>query len=109
MIRMSPCTRRAYLTARLEVTMKYGLCTLLVLAGAIAVPTAAQQATDADCSATATQATGYTPGASTGPDGGRIRGAAKGAAAGAAVGAVQGNQYDNASGALKDANQQNKA
>jgi len=47
---------------------------------------------------------GYTPGTDTGPDGSRVAGAAKGAAAGAAFGAVQNNQYDNASGGLKDAN-----
>jgi len=90
--------------------MKHALGSLLVIAGAITFPVAAQQPLDADCSATATQATGYTPGAATGPQaGGRVSGAAKGAAAGAAVGAVQGNQYDNAPGALKDANQENKA
>ena len=44
-----------------------------------------------------------------GPTAAEFSGAAKGAAAGAAVGAVQGNQYDNAPGALKDANQENKA
>ena len=90
--------------------MKHVLGSLLAIGGAIAFPVAAQQPIDADCSTAATQATGYTPGADTGPQaGGRVRGAAKGAAAGAAVGAVQGNQYDNASGRMKDANQENKA
>ena len=83
---------------------------LSILAGALAAPVTAQQPLDAECSTSATQATGYTPGADSGPQaGGRVAGAAKGAAAGAAVGAVQGNQYDNASGRAKDANQQNKA
>lgn len=78
--------------------------------GRVRFSLAAQQPLDADCSAAATQATGYTPGADTGPQaGGRVSGAAKGAAAGAAVGAVQGNQYDNASGRVQDANQENKA
>ena len=89
--------------------MKHALGSLLAIAGAIAIPAAAQQPADADCSTAATQATGYTPGADSGPDGSRVAGAAKGAAAGAAVGAVQGNQYDNASGRMKDANQENKA
>src|SRR5438046_4790872 len=73
----------------LEALMRHALGTLLVIAGAIAIPAAAQQPLDADCSAAATQATGYTPGADSGPDGSRVAGAAKGAAAGAAVGAVQ--------------------
>lgn len=93
-----------------KITMKLALGSLLAIAPVIAFPVAAQQPLDADCSATATQATGYTPGADTGPQAaGRVRGAAKGAAAGAAVGAVQGDQYDNASGRMKDANQENKA
>ena len=79
--------------------MKYAIGFSFVLAGAVAFPSAAQQPLDADCSAAATQATGYTPGADSGPDGSRVAGAAKGAAVGAAAGAVQNNQYDNASGA----------
>jgi hypothetical protein len=90
--------------------MKHSYGILLVVAGAFAFPLAAQQPVDADCSAAATQATRYTPGGDTGPQGGgRVSGAAKGAAAGAAVGAVQGNQYDNASGRVKEANQEQKA
>lgn len=89
--------------------MKHALGRLLVIAVAIAVPAIAQDAHDAQCSAAATQATGYTPGADKGPDGSRARGAARGAAAGAAAGAVQNNQYDNAPDALKDANREEKA
>jgi hypothetical protein len=89
--------------------MKYVLGSLLLISGAIAMPTAAQQAADPECSAAATQATGYTPGTESGPDGSRVAGAARGAAAGAAVGAVQNNQYDNAPGGLQDANREDKA
>ena len=88
--------------------MRYSLGVLAIVAG-IALPAAAQQPPDADCSAAATQATGYTPGTETGPDGSRVAGAARGAAAGAAVGAVQNNQYATGSGALKDANREDKA
>jgi hypothetical protein len=91
--------------------MKLSTRTALVLTAAMAIPASAQAADDAACRASATTATGYTPGASTpsGPDGDRLAGAAKGAAAGAVVGGAQNNQYDNASGALKDANQEAKA
>src|SRR5437868_1500488 len=82
-----------------------------VAACVLGVSASAYAADDATCRASATAATGYTPGSSTpsGPDGDRLAGAAKGAAAGAVVGGAQNNQYDNASGALKDANQENKA
>jgi hypothetical protein len=83
--------------------------TVLVIASVIAVPAVAQQPLDAQCSATATQATGYTPGTETGPSGNRVRGAAAGAAAGAVVGGAQGNQYDNAPDAMKDAHRQDQA
>lgn len=93
----------------LEPIMRNALGTMSAIAVAIAVPAIAQNTPDAQCSAAATQATGYTPGADTGPDGSRVRGAARGAAAGAAAGAVQNNQYDNAPDALKDANREEKA
>jgi hypothetical protein len=89
--------------------MKYALGTLLVIGAAMAVPSTAQTASDTECSAAATTATGYTPGTETGPDGSRVAGAAKGAAAGPVVGGVQNNQHATGSGALKDANQENKA
>jgi hypothetical protein len=89
--------------------MIYPLCRLLAIASLVAVPAAAQQPLDAQCSATATQATGYTPGTTTGPDGSRMRGAAAGAAAGATVGAVQNNRYDNAPDAMKDEHRQDQA
>jgi len=89
--------------------MKYAIGFSFLLAGTTAFPSAAQQPLDANCSAAATQATGYTPSADSGPDGSRVRGAARGAAAGAAAGAVQNNQYDNAPDALKDANREDKA
>ena len=89
--------------------MKHMLATLLVIAGAVALPAGAQPPLDAQCSAAATQATGYSPGTYTGPNGSRVRGAARGAAAGAAVGTVQGNRYGNAPDALKEANRENKA
>src|SRR5690349_1077709 len=73
---------------RTEAAMKYALGSLFVVAGTLAAPTAAQQPLDATCSASATQASGYTPGTDAGPDGSRARGAARGAAAGAAAGAV---------------------
>jgi hypothetical protein len=92
----------------MEGIMKHALGCLSALAVAVAVPAVAQDTPEAQCSASATQATGYTPGSS-GPDGSRVAGAAKGAAVGAAAGAVQNNQYDNASGALKDANREDKA
>src|SRR5580765_4765407 len=60
--------------------MKHALTSLFAIAGAAAIPAGAQQPVDADCSAAATQATGYTPGADSGPDGSRVSGAAKGAA-----------------------------
>jgi hypothetical protein len=75
----------------------------------MAVPAIAQQTPEAQCSTAATQATGYTPGTSSGPDGSRVAGAARGAAAGAVVGGVQNNQYDNAPDALGDANREDKA
>lgn len=89
--------------------MKLALGSLSAIAVATAVPAIAQDTPEAQCSAAATQATGYTPGVDTGPDGSRARGAARGAAAGAAAGAVQNNQYDNAPDALKDANREEKA
>jgi hypothetical protein len=92
-----------------EVFMKHALGSLSAIAVAIAVPAIAQGTPEAKCSASATQATGYTPGAATGPDGSRARGAARGAAAGAAGAAVQNNRYDNAPDALQDANRQDKA
>jgi hypothetical protein len=89
--------------------MKYPLRKLLAIVSIVAVPAVAQQPLDANCSATATQATGYTPGTDTGPNGSRMRGAARGAAAGATVGAVQNNRYDNAPDAMKDAHRENQA
>jgi len=91
-------------TLRTEAVMKYALGSLFVVAGGIGGPNGSTEPLDATCSASATQATGYTPGTDTGPDASRVAGAAKRAAAGAAFGAVQNNQYDNASGGLKDAN-----
>ena len=41
--------------------MNYALGSILVITAAIAVPSAAQTETDADCSTSATAATGYTP------------------------------------------------
>jgi hypothetical protein len=84
---------------------------LFVAACVLGVATSVHAADDATCRSSATAATGYTPGTSTpsGPDGDRLAGAAKGAAAGAVVGGAQNNQYDNASGALKDANREDKA
>ena len=66
---------------------------------------------EAQCSTSATQATGYTPGTATtsGPDGGRVAGAAKGAAVGAAVGGAQGNQYENAPDAMQDKHREDQA
>lgn len=75
----------------------------------MAVPAIAQQTPEVQCSTAATQATGYTPGTSSGPDDSRVAGAARGAAAGAVVGGVQNNQYDNAPDALGDANREDKA
>jgi hypothetical protein len=89
--------------------MKHALRNLLAIASVIAVPTLAQQPLDAQCSASATQATGYTPGTQTGPNGSRMRGAAAGAAAGATVGAVQNNRYDNAPQAMKDEHRHDQA
>ncbi len=63
--------------------MKLPTRSLVLIFSVVAVPaTVNAQATDAQCSASATQATGYTPGQSTtsGPDGDRLAGAAKGAA-----------------------------
>ena len=89
--------------------MKLALMTLWVAGSATAIPASAQQPLDAQCSAVATETTGYTPGTATGPDGSRVRGAARGAAAGAAVGAAQGNQYDSAPEGMKDAHRENQA
>jgi len=90
--------------------MKYLSLMLPLIAGAIALPAAAQDPIDSQCSASATQATGYTPGSSSGAQpGARVAGAARGAAAGATVGAVQGNQHDNAPAGMKDAHQENQA
>jgi hypothetical protein len=77
----------------------------------LGVPASVQAADDAQCRASATQATGYTPGSSTpsGPDGDRLAGAARGAAAGAAVGGAQSNQYGNAPDALQDQHRENQA
>jgi hypothetical protein len=77
----------------------------------VAVPAVAQEPSDAQCSTSATQATGYTPGAPTtsGPDGDRLAGAAKGAAVGAAVGGAQGNQYENAPDAMQDKHREDQA
>ena len=71
----------------------------------------AQAPVDAQCSASATQATGYTPGqaATSGPDGDRLAGAARGAAAGAVVGEVQGDNYGRAPDAMKDEHRENQA
>jgi hypothetical protein len=83
----------------------------LSLAFALGIPAGVQAADDAQCRASATQATGYTPGSSTpsGPDGDRLAGAARGAAAGAVVGGAQGNQYGNAPDALQDQHRENQA
>ena len=89
----------------------------LLAASILSVPAAAQQpagTVDADCKASATQATGYNPDAppptSTQPVvGGRARGAARGAAAGAVVGGVQNEQHDRAPEAVKDEHRQNQA
>lgn len=83
----------------------------LLLIGVISLSTSAQAADDAQCRATATQATGYTPGSSSpsGPDGDRLAGAAKGAAAGAVVGGAQANQYGNAPNAVQDQHRNNQA
>ena len=91
--------------------MNSSLRTCLVFACVLGVPTSVQAADDAQCRASATQATGYTPGSSTpsGPDGDRLAGAAKGAAAGAIVGGAQGNQYGNAPDALQDQHRNNQA
>jgi hypothetical protein len=89
--------------------MKHPLRNLLAIASMIAVPALAQQPLDTQCSASATQATGYTPGTQTAPNGSRMRGAAAGAAAGATVGAVQNNQYDNAPQAMKDEHRHDQA
>lgn len=92
--------------------MKLPTRSLVLIFSVVAVPaTVNAQATDAQCSASATQATGYTPGQSTtsGPDGDRLAGAAKGAAAGLVVGGAQGNQYDNAPDAVQDKHRENQA
>ena len=89
--------------------MKQSFGYILVMAGVMATPAIAQQPIDAQCSASATQATGYTPGADSGPSGNRVRGAALGAAAGATVGAVQNNRYPNAPDAMKDQHRHNQA
>jgi hypothetical protein len=89
--------------------MKHAFGRLLAIAGLVAFPAIAQESPEAQCSAAATEATGYTPSENSGPDGSRVKGAARGAAAGAAAGAVQNNQYDNAPDALKDANREDSA
>jgi hypothetical protein len=92
--------------------MKCPVPQLVVILSAVAVPAMVHaQPTDAQCSASATQATGYTPGQSStsGPDGDRLAGAAKGAAAGAVVGGAQGNQYGNAPDAVQDKHRENQA
>ncbi|MCJ8159114.1 hypothetical protein [Sphingomonas sp. LaA6.9] len=94
--------------------MKYRIPCLIVILNMFILPAAAQEPSttaDAQCRTTATQATGYTPSATTapGPDGSRVAGAAKGAAAGAVVGGVQGNRYDNAPDALQDEHRENQA
>ena len=94
--------------------MKCLIRNLVATLTVIAVPAVAQeppQSADAQCSASATQSTGYTPGQSStsGPDGDRLAGAAKGAAAGAVVGGAQGNQYDNAPDAVQDKHRENQA
>jgi hypothetical protein len=92
--------------------MKYPIPQLVVMFSAIAVPAAVQaQTAEANCSASATTATGYTPGQSStsGPDGDRLAGAAKGAAAGAVVGGAQGNQYENAPDAMQDKHREDQA
>jgi hypothetical protein len=93
----------------LEAIMKCLIPSLVVISSLIAVPVLAQQ--DPQCSASATQATGYTPGqpSTSGPDGDRLAGAAKGAAAGAVVGGAQGNQYENAPDAMQDKHRDNQA
>lgn len=94
-----------------EAMMKPSLRTLLVFACVLGIPTSVDAADDAQCRASATQATGYTPGSSapSGPDGDRLAGAAKGAAAGAAVGGAQANQYANAPDALQNQHRENQA
>ena len=92
--------------------MKCPVPQLVVILSAVAVPAMVHaQPTDAQCSASATQATGYTPGQSStsGPDGDRLAGAAKGAAAGAVIGGAQGNQYGNAPDAVQDKHRENQA
>lgn len=94
--------------------MKYPIPSLVVILSVIALPALAQapsSTADSQCRTSATQATGYTPGAETtsGPDGGRVAGAAKGAAVGAAVGGAQGNQYENAPDAMQDKHREDQA
>jgi hypothetical protein len=93
--------------------MKCPIHSLVVTLSLVAMPAAvlAQTTPEAQCSASATSATGYTPGTSTasGPDGSRVAGAAKGAAVGAAVGGAQGNQYENAPDAMQDQHRENQA
>jgi hypothetical protein len=84
---------------------------LTMTLGLISVPVSAQTSSDAQCSASATQATGYTPGQATssGPDGDRLAGAARGAAAGAVVGEAQGNSYDRAPEGLQQQHREDQA
>ncbi len=91
--------------------MKNALQAAVGMAGLLATAAVAQQPAETQCSAAATQATGYTPGTqtATGPDGSRVAGAAKGAAVGAVVGGAQGNQYENAPDALQDEHRENQA
>lgn len=92
--------------------MKCLIPNLIVTLSVIALPATLQaQTAEANCSASATTATGYTPGqsSSSGPDGDRLAGAAKGAAAGAVVGGAQGNQYDNAPDAMQDKHREDQA
>jgi hypothetical protein len=95
----------------LEVIMKRLIPIFAVTLSVSAASAWAQTPVDAQCSASATQATGYTPGqpATSGPDGDRVAGAARGAAAGAVVGEVQGNNYDRAPDAVKDEHRENQA
>jgi hypothetical protein len=94
----------------LEADMSSSTRMMMITIGVLAIPAAAYAQSDPTCSASATQATGYTPGqpATSGPDGDRVAGAAKGAAAGAVVGEVQG---DNSRGTdnMKDQHRENQA
>ena len=91
--------------------MKYPIPTLAMLLTVTAAPALAEPPTEAQCSASATQATNHTPGqaSTSGPDGDRVAGAAKGAAVGAVVGGAQGSRYDNAPDAVQDKHRGNQA